>query len=407
MSVVVSTSLDDLEHNLIDNEGLWPHRRLSSEFIIEQPTAEMLDSVSPVISRYYSKLAAWDFHFQRYAPNLIKMNETTSLGELELGERIRSEIDHTASRIKNRPDLLIKYMHDCMDGPFAVSPHPLAKEIWLQMVASKVNITDAPLFISPAVAISISPISPKIEFQLTPEQFTNCHFAGGTVRYAIFSVPSGRSMRSLMFPPYSSMSMNRFKFVMTFGAKLLVLLKRLHGQGIVHGNLGIDNFLAEEDEKGKKSLKLYGFSFAQPIEKRLILPVKRGTSLYQSPWEMTEADHRYNFRDDIFRALRIVAQLLNPKEYFDRQLGMSARELGRWNMLGNIFTIPGSMDDPINYLPLGNDVKEQIKSQLGNILFYTKFIADPYDIIITAFADLARLAGGLYSTSVSTPSPSL
>jgi hypothetical protein len=118
----------------------------------------------------------------------------------------------------------------------------------------------------------------------------------------------------------------------------------------------------------------------------------------QSPWEMTELDHRYNTQDEIFRAVRIVAQLLNPSEYLRRQMELNATALALWNKAGNIFMPPEFFDDshpnpnPLDYLPLPHRVRENIKTRLRMILFYSRSFATPYDIIIRAFTDLGRLA---------------
>ena len=398
VTIIVATSIDDLKKIIFKARALWPHSALSHDALLEHPTAEMLASLSPIIANEYAQLAQRDSHNAQFVPSWSNMNETTPLGVLELGDLVRTDRDYTSFRIRNYPGFVIKYMHDCIGGPFAVTPHPLAREVWLQNEAAKINITDEVLFLSPAVAMPSSRVSLKIHFNISDDEFTECHFAGGTVRYVVKWIPSGVSINRLLFPPTRTFSISRFNFAMTVGANLMLLLKNLHAQGLVHGNLVSDNILVHYAQNETISLELHNFYFAQPIAGRQLLPVRSGRLWNQSPWEMTELDHRYNTQDEIFRAVRIVAQLMNPIEYLRRQMDLNATALALWNKAGNIFVPPEFFDDshpnpnPLDYLPLPHRVRENIKTRLRMILFYSRSFATPYDIIIRAFTDLGRLA---------------
>jgi hypothetical protein len=119
-----------------------------------------------------------------------------------------------------------------------------------------------------------------------------------------------------------------------------------------------------------------------------MFPVRTGDRVNLSPWEGRE--HRYAFRDDIFRALLIVAQLINSPEYLQRLRGLDPEQLARWKFLQDIFVAPNATTNHIHSLHLKEEAS--VIAQLGRILFYAKHYSDPYESIIQGFRGIARLA---------------
>jgi tRNA A-37 threonylcarbamoyl transferase component Bud32 len=74
----------------------------------------------------------------------------------------------------------------------------------------------------------------------------------------------GFTVSHSLFPSIRRLSKRSFKFAMKIGAKLMSALKKLHGQGIVHGKLAFDNVGIQFGQNHSISVELHNFYFAQP-----------------------------------------------------------------------------------------------------------------------------------------------
>jgi hypothetical protein len=118
------------------------------------------------------------------------------------------------------------------------------------------------------------------------------------------------------------MDLNRMKFAIRSGLKIVQHLMKLHDAGFTHGDLHGGN-IAVRDNLGAE-IALIDFGLAEYFPTRLgsdpkIESVGNLNPKYLSHWHLEH--HRLGRRDDIFRAIEITARLLLSDRVFESQLG--------------------------------------------------------------------------------------
>ncbi len=104
--------------------------------------------------------------------------------------------------------------------------------------------------------------------------------------------------------------------------QVLRLLQKLHSIGVVHGNLHLKNIVVRNTVPRTLALQNFEsaiFDSSQPVNNAQSLDsISPLCSAYASHWELNE---RPGYRDDIFRALQVMAVLIHGSGYvlaFDR-----------------------------------------------------------------------------------------
>jgi hypothetical protein len=368
---------------------LWPRIGSRPDLIFETPTNETLANLFPFLANNFAQLSADDYHFQHFVPRFeTSLTQLTPYGVFELSDIVGASYDQVTFLVAGFPRLLVRFMHDCVGGPLPISPHPLAKEFWFQQEAALANVTRQWLFLSPPAAIPIEPISPTLGFEMTAEEFAACHFSGGTVRYMIDQKTDEIPLSQVSFPPPGPLTLSRFKFAMMLGVHLMAALARLHARGIAHGSLSISSIHFQNDAT-IRSISINDYFFATTPEKPMqsfghIVPSHAG-----SPWETNSS---YSFKDDVFRAIQIVAAVINPREFSEEQERMNPDDLQAWKLGGNLFEVPGSADSRISRLALPESVIRAIRENLNAILVFARSADVQHRRIAENFRDCYILA---------------
>lgn len=112
--------------------------------------------------------------------------------------------------------------------------------------------------------------------------------------------------------------------VLTVGVQLIRLVQNLHEFGIIHGDIHagnvafrehpLNNFGPERYLIGRDGLVFLDFEQAQFVPSRRVR-IMQGNRILLSPWQL--ANHRLGFRDDVFRAIQTIADLLTGGSYLN------------------------------------------------------------------------------------------
>jgi hypothetical protein len=216
-----------------------------------------------------------------------------------------------------------------------------------------------------------------------------------------------------------------FKTAMALGASLMSTLETLHRiAGIIHGDIHLGNVMVELNTSGEFNLKLIDFGRAFPNLPMPSEPKYPLASFYHYMFSVWEIEGYYAAaRDDVVRALQLVAHLMNPPEYFDmeeRLQRLGPNMLLKFKKTANIFMVyphkltsgqttnsvtasDGSFD-PVSKLKVAPETSAKIRENLAKILQIAQKMNNvnsipPYEEIRLLFEELYDL-----STEVSEPS---
>ena len=210
---------------------------------------------------------------------------------------------------------IVKYQHNCGDG---YGVHPLARDFIYTHIAAKFGgITKQPLYVSPPVELpEASGKTKKVEFDgWTDDTYARCK--GATIRLSV-QERGGDSMKS--FREKSPVTLVQ---AMKFGRQLIGLLVKLHSIGISHGDIHPGNVVFSEmtgRDLGEDPIALIDFGMAKYYveemgEYRKKNEIGNRALVLLSPWELNK--RRATRRDDVYRAIELVAFLLRGKEFSD------------------------------------------------------------------------------------------
>ena len=176
--------------------------------------------------------------------------------------------------------------------------------------------------------------------------------------------------------------------VLEIGKNMMRALKHLHRAGIVHGDLREEHVLVDD----QLAVRFVDFSSSANNKKSTEWSFK-------SPWEIH--GDKYTARDDVFRAIRIMASIMNGHEsYIDHEKTIYKTSgiagLLRWKLDTNFFFVPGTTD-PIARA-VGQTDKPRIRGMNRVLQFLVSVISRmdenssdiPYDEIILSLTNIER-----------------
>ena len=291
----------------------------------------------PRIAKRMNSQRVIDMGNARFAPNLEyelyrkpKVHyEHTPLGRLTLDRRIASGRYSSIFTVEENPNVVVKYQSNC--GRL-YSPHPALLDYWGLQDSAIANIEGVPrvFFISPGVRMPREKTT-KCDFGASEQEWRTCN--GSTVRFTVMEkvgvalgqihFVSGRG-----FPP---------RLAVRYGVQLISILREMHLAGIIHGDVHAGNVLLDNHNRLKLT-DFDQFKYVHPLGMidRVVAPFSRSHP-FLSPWEIQ--GYAADVRDDLFRAVAMVATLMHPRlPYEDILLGMSPEEMHTWKTRGMLFS---------------------------------------------------------------------
>ena len=240
-----------------------------------------------------------------YTPDMTSDYETVpGSGRLTLGELLAKGSLSLVFTVKERPDLVIKYQCHCSAHPI----HGLLIDYWLGVDASRLNLSAKPLFISPAAELW-SGFGPKTHFAFTHEEMLECGTRMSLVRFMVME-RVGQCLHEVSVPPPSSngSSLSTHRAVI-IGVEMVELLEKLHGAGIVHGDIHGGNVCYSRAAVPRLVLIDFGLGkFTESETNAVRIPRLSYLHPALTPWQL-EGSSRAR-RDDVYKALHLVAELI-------------------------------------------------------------------------------------------------
>ena len=270
--------------------------------------------------------------------------EPTPLGTVQLGHTLyRGEFSVVFAARIDSGEYIIKYRSDC-DKTRKV--HPLLVDSWYASKAANLGVAISPVFVSPGTSLEGSN-SHKIGFGMTEEEMRRCTRIGGRVRYGLWNRLEGGVSAADLDVRAGTVE---FREAIVIFRELILSLEKIHTAGFVHGDIRSRHVLVT---RNPITVRLIDFSAAQFVPTlRAHDPVQpmgyRGDP-EMSPWEIR--GYTYGPRDDVYRAVRMLAVLLNKKSvYSEHETKVTKRGITAildWKLKSNIFIVPGSDYDPV------------------------------------------------------------
>jgi len=307
------------------------------------------------------------------------------------------------------PDYLIKFQANCDELRNAIHDkehvlHPLLPDYWYAKEAFSNGLAIEPIFLSPPSFLCKNKTG-KCGFDMTDQEFDTCSERRGTIRYMIMK----RSLGMNLMEAKRSHPIGHFSFVdsLAIGVSLFRMLEKLHQQvGVVHGDIYASNVMMVPAAKGGYSLRLIDFGRAfRNMQKSNSRKFEVGRFEYFlfSFWQ--SEGMQWAARDDLIKTLQLMAQLMNPDEYFVfEKFIMNKGHATQWKFKREafIFEIPPGIPgidsyDPIDLLGISEDAKDAIRQRLAGVLHLVRSLDDInqvplYSRIISELQECRNLA---------------
>ena len=369
-------------------------------------------TIHPRLMPYWESQMEQDRDYPQFAPDPATMIERTPLGTFTLKTLLHSGVYSAVFTVNETRTILIKYQCDC-DDPADL--HPILRDGWISTMANEWDICPKTHYISPPVALPVPRVG-KFGLKMSQSSRERCAAQGGTVRYMVMERVLGESLSVRKF------RLENIPFLMSHSVAIVIhvlaKLRTLHDNGIVHGDVHTGNVLISSDADGYMLVHLIDFGLAFFDEPNLPNhPVfEEGTWLHEltSPWQLQ--GYPWSKRDDVYRAVDMLARLINGQEYmsFVRELKNTGHgALLTWRMTEFLFEIPpGTIHtgpfpfDPTR-LGVDDDTAMEIRRRFRTIWEFALDVDNVNDepAIIEIQTELMKILTAVFPQTKSSPTP--
>jgi serine/threonine protein kinase len=275
----------------------------------------------------------------RFAPNLnyeifsdpASHYEHTLFGKLTLGRLIASGKYSAVYSVREDPELVIKYQSNCERERL---PHPSLMDFWGLSEAYRRGVPRVPRVYSVSPAVGLPPRkTTKCNFRLSETEWDKC--AGSAVRYIVMQRlgPSLCTIHSHSSQSFSALTAVRY------GIEIFDTLLHLHMNGMIHGDIHSGNLVYDTDREHLYLIDFDRFMYKNSLDieqggshRHMFVRVHR----LLSPWEIE--GYSPSFRDDIYRAISTIAELMHPYTLYNQFLSrLSPPDLLWWKRRGYLF----------------------------------------------------------------------
>jgi serine/threonine protein kinase len=225
---------------------------------------------------------------------------------------------------------MLRFATNCQDV-WTRELHPLVVDAWFMSQLSTLGITPLVESISSPMAVTTELVA-QFNLTMSEQEMGKCIAKGGSIRFMMTPAMSGYLSAAV----YAG-SVTVYESLL-IGRRLVYVLTLLHRTGITHRNVRPESVWF----RGTAEVQLIDFSRAGIGSHE-----EFGDDVFvMSPWELENPTHVRTRRDDLWRALRVIAMLMHGKRFeeYERfvleQHGMEY--LNWWKFSGDIFAIPNS-----------------------------------------------------------------
>lgn len=356
----------------------------------------VIESMSPTIRGLVQEQCALDdketdscplIHYMDEFPRINGVHERLVLGRLIARQQFSTLFQAVSS---SGGKYVIKYQCDCDD---VTDLHPLLRDYWFLKALNQTDIAIKVHYLSPPVRWT-GPLTAKTQFSMSDTEKREC-MKNGSIRYLIMSQGMA-SMYQIVQKAYKG----PIGFVDAINVMELLIekIQRMHGLGIIHGDIHPGNVLLMG--KGDWQIGLIDFGSAMFVDELASQPAQiRSPGSYVhslfSHWNVE--GYRFSYRDDVFKALYVGAYLMNGDRYTDyvRTLERSATAMIHFKKFSFMFTYPGGRDI-LSGIAVG-DRRPDILSHLDRALHIARSVDEidgipDYAGILTELGHASRIA---------------
>ena len=225
---------------------------------------------------------------------------------------------------------MLQFATNCQDV-WTRDVHPLVIDAWYSMGLPTLGITPQVEAISQPMPVTSGLIA-QFNLTISEQDLEKCIAKGGSIRFMVIPEMAG------YLPAAADAGSVTVYEALLIGRRLVHVLTLLHRNGVIHRNISPDSVWV----RGIAEVQLIDFSRAGIGSYEGF-----GDELFgMSPWELENPARVRTRRDDVWRALRVVAILMHGKRFeeYERfvleQHGMEY--FNWWKFSGDIFAIPVS-----------------------------------------------------------------
>ena len=299
---------------------------------------------------------------------------------------------------------MLKYSANCLELDFENQLirenhsryiHPAIVDSMFSNRAFKFGLAPRIYFLSPPTTLCEEQKG-NCAFKMTPTLYQKCAAnPNASLRFVLMDFVPGRNLYDYKRGFYNATV--PIGNALMVGEELIGMLEKLHLKAkIIHGNIHSHNIMVKESNNGKNvSLTFIDFGRAAVNGPKSAVPVHRAfqaSAHIRSPWEIL--GYTTAARDDVMRAVELIARLMFPLEYADdvfRAAQRGGRDILRWKLGTNFFKY--SKYDPLSAFPEMNESqKSDVRFHLNLIAFLVQEMTDdintvpPYAAIRRALA---------------------
>lgn len=290
--------------------------------------------------------------------------EVPHIGFLTLGRSIATGPQSRIFRVLERDDLLIKYQM----GTRSTRMHPLVNDYRFLRKAHSIGISPNAFFVSPGSKLPLQP-DRKTAFDLNPANRASLIATRSTdVRYMVME-REGKSLEEVL----AEHKALELKQAIVLGMHLFHSLEKLHGIGIIHGDLHLGNVCLSASNG--QSLKLIDFGYSISATEEAEMVVRDSLTVVHpqlTPWELRGLKSAR--RDDIYKAFQIMAELAIGKDrLWSKEPGAPFHKVDPqtfydFKLKGDYFSGESLPFDPVgDSIHLTTNQKSDAKSRLAAI----------------------------------------
>ena len=271
------------------------------------------------------------------------LRDVCPLGPLRLGTRLAATtssniyiadiVDRTDRAMRN---VVVKHMNDCrsrQDEGLDVI-HPLLTDAVYLSVLAPTGLVPGFIYLSPPTVLPGHGLLPeRVLTKAIERQRDRCTRENTETRFLVqerMGVEIGAYLRDLgLVVPWRVMAHRAVSLII----RVIQMLETIHSLGIVHGDIHGGNILfrdiADVPEMEDTELVLIDFEFAVFYPMEIGAPVNRSrlarlSRRLLSPWHLQ--GYRIGRRDDVFRVLELLADVLSQGVYYATLREQIARE---------------------------------------------------------------------------------
>lgn len=392
---ILTAGRDHVPVMLMPYDGVFVASRLSSDL---PPSAPRL--LGPRLADLVRVQSIRDLQLLSSVPLVEFDSENVLISPrfsiLKVNKTLVTSATATIMTVADRAEFVLKYQVNCNS---LGDVHPLISDFHFQRELHGLDVTPHAFFLSPPRKFESS-ITAKTNFQLKPEQRIACaRHPQSAVRFMLME-RAKYTIHDLIDAHHQRGERVPFAQALSVTENLIALLQTIHARGIVHGDIHSGN-VAVIDRKGEAKVALIDFGLAffeddAKLAPSLAFAPMTETHCLFSHWNLL--GFRFAFRDDVFKALLLGANLINGSRWWTycSELESSADRMLRFKASEFFFAAPGLPDPIANLRAVSASGKAQIRAALNRALELIRGVNDidqlpPYQSLIDALAGARRI----------------